>query len=88
MPFVHLLASQLRAVENRRMVLRASNSGISAVITPTGEIAAKTGLFEMASINQQVVMLYNRTIYQRLGDWICLFSLFVLMIALWGRINE
>ncbi|MDI6796164.1 MAG: apolipoprotein N-acyltransferase [Desulfatibacillaceae bacterium] len=88
MPFVHLLASQLRAVENRRMVLRASNSGISAVITPLGEIAAKTGLFEMASINQQVVMLHNKTIYQRLGDWICLFALFVLLFALWGRINE
>jgi apolipoprotein N-acyltransferase len=87
MPFVHLLASQLRAVENRRMVLRASNSGISAVITPLGKIAAKTDLFERTSLNQQVVMLHNRTIYQRLGNWICLFSLCVLLIALWMRIS-
>jgi apolipoprotein N-acyltransferase len=87
MPFVHLLASQLRAVENRRMVLRASNSGISAVITPLGEIAAKTSLFEKTSLKQEVVMLHNKTVYQRLGDWICLFALLVLLVALWMRVH-
>ncbi len=38
MPHMHLNAGLMRAIENRRYLLRASNSGISAVIAPDGRI--------------------------------------------------
>ena len=44
-PFQHKEISVLRAVENRRSVLRAANGGISCIIDPTGKTAAATGLF-------------------------------------------
>ena len=44
-PYQHLAMARWRAVENRRFLLRAANSGISAVVAPTGRIEARTALF-------------------------------------------
>ncbi|MGK7346339.1 MAG: apolipoprotein N-acyltransferase [Candidatus Nitrospinota bacterium M3_3B_026] len=58
-----------RAVENRIPVLRAAQSGISAIVEPTGKITAETGLFVettlMGSFTQRSGPL---TIYTRTGD--------------------
>lgn len=43
-PYQHLVAAQMRAVEEGITVIRSANSGISAVITPYGQIPAKIGL--------------------------------------------
>ena len=43
-PYQHLAMARWRAVENRRYLLRATNSGISAIIDPAGRIAASTRL--------------------------------------------
>lgn len=44
-PFQHKEISALRAVENRRSVLRAANGGISCLIDPFGRTISKTDLF-------------------------------------------
>ena len=44
-PHQHLAMAVFRAVENRRPLVRAANTGISAFISPTGEITQKSGLF-------------------------------------------
>ncbi len=44
-PFQHEAISILRAVENRRTVLRAANGGVSCIIDPTGKILEETKLF-------------------------------------------
>ncbi len=43
-PYQHLVAAQMRAVEEGMTVVRSANSGISAVITPYGLMTAKIGL--------------------------------------------
>jgi apolipoprotein N-acyltransferase len=45
-PFQHKAIAALRAVENRKTVVRAANGGISCVIDPLGRIKSKTELFE------------------------------------------
>ncbi len=39
-----------RAVENRTPLLRAAQSGVSAIVTPAGKITGKTGLFRSARL--------------------------------------
>ena len=37
-PFQHFNMARMRAVENRRYLLRAANDGISAIVSPYGEV--------------------------------------------------
>ena len=43
-PYQHLVTTQLRAVEEGRTIVRAANTGISAVINPYGKILAQIDL--------------------------------------------
>ncbi len=45
-PYQHLQQCVFRAVENRRWLVRAANTGISAIIDPWGRVVSKTSLFE------------------------------------------
>ncbi len=68
-PWIHLVLSQYRAIEHRRYLVRATNSGISAVIDPLGRVVAQTGLLTRENLRYDVRMLEIDTIYGRLGDW-------------------
>ncbi|MCH8029528.1 MAG: apolipoprotein N-acyltransferase [Candidatus Dadabacteria bacterium] len=67
-PYQHLKLSTARAVETRRFLLRATNTGISAVIDPAGRILEKTAKFEEAVIEREVALLDYQTIYTRVGN--------------------
>lgn len=75
-PYQHLLLSIPRAVETRRYLVRSTNSGISAIVSPTGEIEARTGIFTTESLKGDVVLIDSiETLYTRVGDifaWIAL----------------
>ncbi len=47
-PTQHFRMAILRSVENRKFLIRAANTGISAVISPYGKILKKTNLFKQA----------------------------------------
>ncbi len=51
-PYQHLVQSQFRAIENKKTVLRAANTGISAIINPLGYIEQKQTLSLRGSITQ------------------------------------
>lgn len=68
-PRQHLNMARLRAVENRRFLIRAANNGISAVIDPYGRIHKKTGLFVRTVLDDQFAYLQELTFYLRHGDW-------------------
>jgi apolipoprotein N-acyltransferase len=55
-------------VENRRYLLRATNSGISAIVDPTGAIRASTPLLQKAICEGRFTFLEVQTIYARCGD--------------------
>ncbi len=45
-PYQHFAMSIFRAVENRKYLIRVANTGITAIITPWGEVLSKTEIFE------------------------------------------
>jgi apolipoprotein N-acyltransferase len=67
-PYQHLEIARWRAVENRRYLLRATNSGFSAVIEPTGNIQSSTGLMQEGICEGRFAFLSEKTIYTRYGD--------------------
>jgi len=68
-PWIHLAMARLRAVEHRLWIVRATNSGVSAVIDPAGRIVAQTGLLTQANLRATVHPREGRTLYGRIGDW-------------------
>ena len=67
-PLQHFSMNVLRAVENRRYVVRAANTGISGAIDPFGKIAAITELNKKMAILVQVCPIEKKTIYTQRGD--------------------
>ncbi len=81
-PLQHLAMSVFRAVEYRVPLIRAANTGISAVVTPSGEILRKSGLFTRETIRAKLDLYpTSLTPYALFGD---LFSVASLLISsLW-----
>jgi apolipoprotein N-acyltransferase len=68
-PWLHLALARLRAIEHRRALVRATNSGVSAVVDPVGRVVAHTGLLTREHLRASVPLLQGETLYARLGDW-------------------
>ncbi|MBI4126102.1 MAG: apolipoprotein N-acyltransferase, partial [Deltaproteobacteria bacterium] len=86
-PMIHLALATFRAIEHRRALVRATNTGISAIIDPAGRIVEQTPTFQQALILSSVPLLQGRTIYGILGDWVGYLSLGMLtyiMIRRWA----
>ncbi len=67
-PYQHFSMAIFRAVENRRSLVRAANTGISGFIDPSGRVIKSTDLFKDAVATQKVPMLEVKTFYSRFGD--------------------
>jgi len=84
-PNQHFSMTILRAVENRRSIIRAANTGISGFIDPCGKVIAATPLFEDATITRSVPMLEETTFYSRFGDLFAMACLGITLVAgFWG----
>jgi len=67
-PYQHLAMARFRAVENRIWLVRAANTGITAIIDPAGRIVAQTPIFETGFLNGRVGLGAQPTLYTRIGD--------------------
>ena len=67
-PYQHLQQARLRAIEEGLPVVRAANTGISAVIDPLGRIVARLGLGVEGVLDSSLPVAIAPTIYARSGD--------------------
>jgi apolipoprotein N-acyltransferase len=67
-PYQHFSMTVLRAVENRRSLARAANTGISGFVDPAGRILASTALLEEAAVVRSLPLLKEKSIYTQTGD--------------------
>jgi apolipoprotein N-acyltransferase len=68
-PHQSMAMSVLRAVENRRSLVRAANTGISGFVAPTGVIRSQSELFMPAALTESVELINEQTIFSRWGHW-------------------
>ncbi len=73
----HLIMSQLRAIENRRDVVRSANTGISAHINQKGEIVQSLGYEKRGALLAKVRLNEEKTFYTRHGDYIARVAIFM-----------
>jgi len=80
----HFEMSRLRAIETRRYVLRAANTGISAFIDPLGNAHQKTKYETRTAITQTVYLNDKMTFYTKHGDYLAriMIGISVLIFAL------
>jgi apolipoprotein N-acyltransferase len=70
-PRLHLVVSAFRSLETRRPQVRATNTGISAVIAPTGELLGSIGVDERATLVESVTPVRGTwTLMLAWGDWL------------------
>jgi apolipoprotein N-acyltransferase len=67
-PYQHLQQARLRAIEEGLPVVRAANTGISAVIDPLGRIVVRLGLGIEGVLDSGLPSAIPPTIYARSGD--------------------
>ena len=81
----HLSYASLRAIETRRAIARCANTGISAIISPAGEIIQPTPWWEQAVIKGQIPLRDDITFFVSHGDItgrVCSFIHWLLLLAL------
>jgi apolipoprotein N-acyltransferase len=87
--YQHLSMVVFRAVENRLPIVRAANTGISAVIDPTGRLSQQTDLFVRTWIKARITPAEGgTTFYTRWGDLFAYGCILVTAVSLgWGMVR-
>ncbi len=65
----HLAIARMRAAENRRWILRATNDGITSTIDPAGRAWRHLPSFKPAAARTGFSWISEQTFYSRHGDW-------------------
>jgi apolipoprotein N-acyltransferase len=81
----HFQAARMRAVETGRYVLRAANTGISAVINPHGQVTSTAPWWTKTIVKGTYRLSAVETPYVRWGDWPLLVCLSILVIPWFSR---
>ncbi len=87
-PYQHFAAARLRAVEEGLPLVRAANTGISAVVDPYGRVVAELPLGRKGIVDSKLPQPILSTLYARLGNSI-VFTFLALVAALataWHRL--
>ena len=90
-PYQHLHQAQVRAVEEGLPLVRAANTGISAIIGPYGRITAQLALGQKGVIDAKLPKGLPPTLYARYGDGVLILLLALTLLVLFaahGRVER
>jgi apolipoprotein N-acyltransferase len=76
-PWQHLNMVRMRAIENRRWILRDTNNGVTAVIDPYGRVRQSIARHQTAALPAQYGFRDDMTFYTAHGDvfgWLCVIT--------------
>jgi apolipoprotein N-acyltransferase len=68
-PEQHLEIAQSRALEHQKSLIRATNSGISAIIDRKGKIVQRQGFFEKKELNDEISIYEGNTPFSIIGNY-------------------
>ncbi|MCB1857545.1 MAG: apolipoprotein N-acyltransferase [Gammaproteobacteria bacterium] len=82
----HLQIARMRARETGRYLLRATNTGISAIIAPDGSLASVSPAFERHVLSGEIRPMQGATPYVRWGNWaVIVFAVMLLSAVMYSR---
>lgn len=84
----HLALTVLRSVENKIYTLFCANTGISAIIKPTGEIENYAGLYKRTAVTGIIKSQYKKSFYSSFGPVILWISFLIVIAAFAGVIKR
>ncbi len=87
-PHQHLQMARMRALETGRYMLRATNTGVSAIIDERGEIIARSPQFVPHVTSAKVKTYEGLTPYARYGNWPVISSAFLLLLITFIAIRK
>ena len=88
-PYQHLQQSRVRAIEEGLPLVRAANTGVSAVIDPVGRTVRELGLGEEGVLDAPLPRAIEPTVYARLRDDPAgLVVLAAFAVVLWRRLRR
>jgi len=77
-PYQHFASARLRAIEEGLPLIRAANSGISAVADPYGRVIGRLALNQIGVLDASLPLpITGGTLYARLGNWVVGFLAFI-----------
>ncbi len=84
-PWIHNALSKFRAIEHRRDLVRAANSGVSSVIDAAGRTLAHSRTFTRESVRATMHIHKGTTPYLYVGDWVAYLGLLLVAYTLTPR---
>ncbi len=91
-PYQHLSMTIFRAVETRLYLVRAANTGISAIVDPRGVIVDQTNIFQKDALKGKVKFFNIPTFYAQYGDilaGVCFILSIICLLWSWkGRVRN
>ena len=67
--YQHAAMTKFRAIETRKQIYRAANTGYSLIVSPTGEFLKQTKLFEKITINNHLYIYENNSYFTKYLFW-------------------
>ncbi len=84
----HLSFARLRAIETRRSIARAANTGISCFINQRGDVLQKTEWWKEDAISATINANDDITFYVKYGDYVARISLFISALLILNLIAQ
>lgn len=82
-PVTHLALARLRAVEQRRYLVRATNDAVSAIVDPIGRIVARAETGRAVALSSDVRWMGGRSFYDRIAAFFPIFAaIFWVLVAI------
>jgi apolipoprotein N-acyltransferase len=85
-PHQHLQMARMRALETGRYLLRATNTGITAAISPRGWVTAQAPQFTQTALRAEITPMQGATPYVRFGDWMAAGAAALVLMAARRRV--
>ncbi|MGZ8220568.1 MAG: apolipoprotein N-acyltransferase, partial [Methylobacter sp.] len=89
-PHQHLQMARMRAMETGRFLLRSTNTGTTAVVSPKGEIVNQAPLFQETALTGTITPMGGMTPYAIWGDKPIIAAMVILLLGVlgYGRVFE
>ncbi|MDD5320221.1 MAG: apolipoprotein N-acyltransferase [Methylococcales bacterium] len=81
-PYQHLQIARMRAIETGRFLLRATNTGATAIVAPDGKIISQAPLFKATTLTGTITPMGGMTPYARLDDTPIIYSMLILLFVM------